>query len=254
MFRCEQRRRNRCRRGRHRRHCGSGRRSPDGKPLVRCEYRRRYRCRHGRHRRLCGSGRRSPDGKPLLRCEHGRRNCRPHGGHLRLCGDGLGRRIPWGRHRRPCGRGWGRRRRFRMHEGRFRRHGRLFRRCGRCLRGRLQFLRFRLRSRYRAQVLGVRGCRQSARIGVSHLHENGVRLVLTGEWTEPQAITHAPILGAFDLIHMRVLTARDAIVGQAHRRARCAQIDHEGPGATKAHGFRQRREQVNAESPYFPGH
>jgi hypothetical protein len=76
-----------------------------------------------------------------------------------------------------------------------------------------------------------------------------------GEWTEPQSITHASILGAFNLIHMRVLTARDAIVGQADRRARCAQIDDEGPRATEAHGFRQWREQViNAQLPNFPGH
>jgi hypothetical protein len=136
-----------------------------------------------------------------------------------------------------------------------RKHGSLFFRWrGGCRRRRLQLLRFRLCGRYHAQVLSVRGCRQSARIDVSHFHEDGVRLVLMGEWTEPQAIPHASILGAFDLIHVCVLTAGDAIVGQAHRRARCAQIDHEGPGATEGHAIRQRREQVDAQLPNFPGH
>jgi hypothetical protein len=61
-------------------------------------------------------------------------------------------------------------------------------------RRRLRHLRFRAQVRYRSQIVGVRGSRESARIEFSHFFENGLCFVLVGEWPEPQAVAWTPIL------------------------------------------------------------
>jgi hypothetical protein len=118
----------------------------------------------------------------------------------------------------------------------------------------LRRLRFPAQVRYRSQVVGVRGGRESAWVELSHCLEHGLCFVLVGEWTEPQAVAWTPILHALYLIQLRVLAAGDALVGQSDWRGRGAEIDHEGPWTTEAGRFRQRREQVvNAQVPNFPG-
>jgi hypothetical protein len=118
----------------------------------------------------------------------------------------------------------------------------------------LRHLRFRAQVRYRTQVVSVRGSRERAWIELSHFLENGLCFVLVGEWAEPQTVAWTPILHARYLIHLRVLAAGNALVGQRDWRGRGAEIDHEGSWTTEAGRLRQRREQVvNAQVPNFPG-
>jgi hypothetical protein len=80
-----------------------------------------------------------------------------------------------------------------------------------------------------------RSCdRQSARIFEANLRQHRLRLVLGCKWAEPQAIPNPSVVDTLNLIEARVFVAGKAFGGDADRRGRRVQIDHEGTHAVKS--------------------
>jgi hypothetical protein len=82
-----------------------------------------------------------------------------------------------------------------------------------------------------AQVIGSGGRRQGAWIHLPNPQEYRIRFLFLGKRPETQAVAHAPILRALQLIHVR-LTAGNTADGRTDRRRGCAQIDDERPLST----------------------
>jgi hypothetical protein len=96
-----------------------------------------------------------------------------------------------------------------------------------------------------AKVVRLGGSGQGARINLAHFSENRIGLVFSQERAEAQAVARTSIFSALYLIDVggrgefgKLLRRR------SDRRGRCAQIDHEGSGATEAWRLLQRLQQV----------
>jgi len=101
-------------------------------------------------------------------------------------------------------------------------------------------------------VLGARG--QGARINLAHRGQQRFRLRLGLERTEPQAVSHPPILGALNLIHVCAGMLADEFHRHADGRRGCAQVDDEWSGTAEAwRGWKRLEQVVDRQMPNFAG-
>jgi hypothetical protein len=106
----------------------------------------------------------------------------------------------------------------------------------------------------RAQIVAAGSCRYRTGIDISHLCENDIRLIFGIEWTETQAIAHTSILGTLQLIDVCAFATDNGLCGQANRRGRCAEINHERSRSAEPGRFGHGRKQIiNAKVPNIPG-
>jgi hypothetical protein len=105
-----------------------------------------------------------------------------------------------------------------------------------------------------AQIFGLGARGQGARINLAHRGQQRFCFRLGLERTEPQAVSHPPILGALNLIHMRAGMLGDGFHRHADRRRGRTQVDHERAGTAEAwRGRKPLQQVVDRQMPNFAG-
>jgi hypothetical protein len=126
--------------------------------------------------------------------------------------------------------------------------------CGGLHRRELLYIDLGLDGLDAAQIFGLGTRGQSTRINLAHLGKQGFRFGLGLEGTEPQAVAHAPVFGALNLIDVRAGMLGKGFHWHADGCRGCTQVDHERAGTAEARRGRERLEQVvDRQIPAFAG-